>query len=157
MFTETDNNLRPAMEAFFQAYRAFTRKPDETLAALGLARVHHRILFFVASRPGMSVKELLAALGVSKQAINLPLRQLTEMELVDPRPDPQDKRVKRLQLTAEGARLESALHAQQSYLLEQAFAHTDSAVVAGWLAVNRAILQAGQEEEMEKRAQDATR
>jgi len=140
------------MEAFFQAYRAFTRKPDEILATLGLARVHHRILFFVANRPGMSVKELLAVLGVSKQAINVPLRQLVEMDLVDPRTDAQDKRVKRLQLTEEGARLESALHAQQLQLLETAFGHIDMAAVEGWLIVNRALQQLGQDESREKRA-----
>jgi DNA-binding MarR family transcriptional regulator len=133
------------MEAFFQAYRAFTRKPDETLAGLGLARVHHRILFFVASRPGLSVKELLAALGVSKQAINLPLRQLIEMELVDPQPDLSDKRIKRLTLTQEGSRLESTLHAQQLGLLEQVFSKTGGAAVEGWLTVNRALQQGGQE------------
>ena len=56
--------LRDAMKAFFHAYQAFTDKPDEMLAKRGLARVHHRILFFVALHPGLSVKDLLACLGV---------------------------------------------------------------------------------------------
>ena len=49
------------MEAFFHAYKTFTAKPDEMLARRGLARVHHRILFFVAHYPGLSVKDLLAS------------------------------------------------------------------------------------------------
>ena len=48
-----------AMEAFFFGYQAFTSKPDEILARRGLSRVHHRILFFIAKYPGLSVKELL--------------------------------------------------------------------------------------------------
>ncbi|MCO2652670.1 MarR family transcriptional regulator [Pseudomonas aeruginosa] len=70
------------MEAFFFAYQAFTTKPDEMLARRGLGRVHHRVLFFIARYPGLSVKELLALLGVTKQALNIPLRQLLEMNLI---------------------------------------------------------------------------
>ena len=55
-----------AMEAFFHSYRAFTAKPDEMLARRGLSRVHHRILFFIARNPGLSVSQLLAALGVTR-------------------------------------------------------------------------------------------
>ena len=71
-----------AMEAFFLGYQAFTAKADEMLARRGLGRVHHRILFFIARYPGLSVKELLAALGVSKQALNIPLRRLTKQAAV---------------------------------------------------------------------------
>lgn len=68
-----------AMEAFFFGYQAFTAKPDEMLAKRGLSRVHHRILFFIAKYPGLNMTELLGYLGVSKQALNMPLRQLIEM------------------------------------------------------------------------------
>lgn len=142
MTNETRTDLRPAMEAFFHAYMAFTCKPDEILARRGLARVHHRILFFVARRPAMSIKELLASLGVTKQAINIPLRQLIEMGLIATRPDEQDKRIKRLTLTDEGTRLETDLHRQQVRLLERAFAATGPAAVEGWMKVNQELARA---------------
>ena len=47
----TDQRL--IMERFFLAYQAFTAKPDEMLARRGLSRVHHRILFFIASYPAL--------------------------------------------------------------------------------------------------------
>lgn len=129
-------DLRLAMEDFFHAYMAFTVKPDEILAKRGLARVHHRILFFVAHRPLLSVKDLLAALGVSKQAINIPLRQLIEMNLIQTNADSLDKRIKRLSLTMEGQRLEESLHKEQVRLLERAFSTTGAQAVYGWLSVN---------------------
>lgn len=52
-----------AMEAFFFGYQAFTAKADEMLERRGLSRVHQRIVFFIARYPGLSVKELLTALG----------------------------------------------------------------------------------------------
>ena len=81
-----------AMEAFFFGYQAFTAKADEMLERRGLSRVHQRIVFFIARYPNLSVKELLALLGVSKQALNMPLRQLVEMHLVDSVASESDKR-----------------------------------------------------------------
>jgi DNA-binding MarR family transcriptional regulator len=129
------------MEAFFRAYMAFTAKPDEILAKRGLARVHHRIMFFVARRPGLSVKELLAALGVTKQAINFPLRQLIEMDLISTHSDHQDRRIKRLTLTQEGNILENDLHKQQVKLLERAFGVGGEPAVDGWLKINQELSQ----------------
>lgn len=130
-----------AMEAFYFSYRAFTAKPDEILARRGLGRVHHRILFFVARQPGLSVKELLATLGVSKQALNIPLRQLQEMQLIHSEASESDKRKRLLTLSAEGAQLESALRSEQAHLLQRAFAEAGEQAVHGWLAVNQALAQ----------------
>src|SRR5690606_27646635 len=97
-----------AMQAFFMAYQAFTARPDEMLARRGLSRVHHRILFFLARSPALSVTQLLACLDVSKQALNIPLRQLQEMQLVISAAAADDKRKRELKLSPEGARLEAS-------------------------------------------------
>ncbi|MNZ42584.1 MarR family protein [compost metagenome] len=128
-----------AMEDFFFSYRAFTAKPDEILARRGLSRVHHRILFFIARYPGLSVKELLAALGVSKQALNIPLRQLLEMHLISSEASASDKRKRLLGLTEEGEKLETALRREQARLLERAFSEAGEDAVKGWLTVNQAL------------------
>lgn len=133
-----------AMEAFFFGYQAFTAKPDEMLARRGLSRVHHRIVFFIACYPGLGMQELLAALGVSKQALNMPLRQLMEMQLVASTPAADDKRKRQLGLTPEGAKLEQALRREQAKLLQRIFSDAGEAAVNGWLAVNRALGQTRQ-------------
>jgi len=128
-----------AMEAFFFGYQAFTAKADEMLERRGLSRVHQRIVFFIARYPNLSVKELLALLGVSKQALNMPLRQLLEMHLVESVASETDKRKRLLELTAEGARFEQALRREQVKLLERVFAEAGETAVNGWLAVNLAL------------------
>ncbi|MGE1175610.1 MarR family winged helix-turn-helix transcriptional regulator [Pseudomonas sp. BW7P1] len=128
-----------AMEAFFFGYQAFTAKADEMLERRGLSRVHQRIVFFIARYPNSSVKELLTLLGVSKQALNMPLRQLQEMHLVDSVASEVDKRKRLLELTVEGAKLEQALRREQVKLLERAFAEAGETAVNGWLAVNTAL------------------
>ncbi|MBU1330437.1 MAG: MarR family transcriptional regulator [Gammaproteobacteria bacterium] len=128
-----------AMEAFFFGYQAFTAKADEMLARRGLSRVHHRILFFIAKYPGLSMKQLLGYLGVSKQALSIPLRQLQEMNLVVSVTAAEDKRKRLLGFTAEGAKLERALRREQAKLLQRAFAEAGEAAVNGWLTVNQAL------------------
>ncbi|HTO18130.1 MAG TPA: MarR family transcriptional regulator [Pseudomonas sp.] len=132
---------RQIMEAFFGAYRAFTAKPDEMLARRGLSRMHHRILFFIAHQPGLSVSELLTRLGVTKQALNIPLRQLVEMQLVDSAPAADDKRKRLLALTPEGAKLEQKLRQEQIRTLQAVFGEVGEEAVAGWLQVNQALAE----------------
>lgn len=128
-----------AMEAFFFGYQAFTAKADEMLARRGLSRVHHRVLFFIAKYPGLSMKQLLGYLGVSKQALSIPLRQLQEMNLVVSVTADEDKRKRLLGFTAEGAKLERALRREQAKLLQRAFAEAGEAAVNGWLTVNQTL------------------
>ncbi|KJZ65553.1 MarR family winged helix-turn-helix transcriptional regulator [Pseudomonas fluorescens] len=128
-----------AMEAFFFGYQAFTAKADEMLERRGLSRVHQRIVFFIARYPNLSVKELLALLGVTKQALNIPLRQLVEMHLVNSVASQTDKRKRLLELTDDGARFEQSLRREQVKLLERVFAEAGETAVNGWLAVNLAL------------------
>ena len=128
-----------AMEAFFFGYQAFTAKADEMLERRGLSRVHQRIVFFIARYPNLSVKVLLALLGVTKQALNIPLRQLVEMHLVNSVASETDKRKRLLELTDDGARFEQSLRREQVKLLERVFSEAGEAEVNGWLAVNLAL------------------
>lgn len=128
-----------AMKAFFFGYQAFTAKADEMLARRGLSRVHHRILFFIAMYPGLSMKELLNYLGVSKQALNIPLRQLIEMHLVESQASTNDKRKRLLAFTAEGAKLELALRREQAKMLQRALDDTGEDAMNAWMQVNQAL------------------
>ena len=132
------------MEAFFFGYQAFTAKADEMLARRGLSRVHQRIVFFIAHYPGVSVKELLILLGVSKQALNTPLRQLIEMDLVRSVAPETDKRKRLLELTADGVRFEKTLRREQVKLLQRVFAQAGEDAVNGWLTINQALGQSRQ-------------
>ena len=130
---KNQTSQQTAMEAFFFGYQAFTAKADEMLERRGLSRVHQRIVFFIARYPGLSVKELLTVLGVSKQALNIPLRQLMEMHLVNSVAPESDKRKRLLELTADGRRFEESLRREQVKLLQRAFSEAGEAAVNGWV------------------------
>jgi DNA-binding MarR family transcriptional regulator len=129
------DQLLRAIELLFFAYREFTDRPDRILERRGLGRTHHRILYFVGRHPGISVGGLLDILAVSKQALNAPLRQLSEMGLIALSPDADDRRVKRLNLTAAGQSLEAELTGAQMRFLSVAFETAGTANEAGWTKV----------------------
>ena len=134
-------NQQIAMEAFFFGYQAFTAKADEMLERRGFSRVHQRIVFFIARYPDLSVKELLGLLGVSKQALNAPLRQLIAMNLVHSTTPQTDKRKRLLGLSDEGIKFERALRREQVKLLQRVFGEAGQEAVDGWLTVNQALGQ----------------
>jgi DNA-binding MarR family transcriptional regulator len=121
MPSERENDLSELILVFFYAYRRFIETPDKWLAEVGLGRVHHRLMFTVAHNPGCSVGELLAVLGVTKQAVHAPLRDLVRGGWVSSTPGETDRRQKCLRLTEKGAALESQLSGHQRDRLAAAF------------------------------------
>ena len=131
--------LRKIIEAFYFGYRQFTSIADEVIEERGLNRVHHRILYFVGQNPGIGVGGLLEILQVSKQALNLPLRQLLEMQFITNEVDENDRRIRRLQLSDKGKELEMQLTQMQMSLMEDALNTSPEGSAEGWLSIMTAI------------------
>ena len=141
-----DPRLDEAWELMHFALRAVIAQPDQMLAKRGLSRVHHRILFFVARTPDITVNRLLTVLNVSKQALNQPLRELYAQKLVAWTPAPNDRRQRRLVLTDAGRELEHRLTAPQHALFAEALAAAGPRGEASWRRVMRRMA----EEEMRR-------
>jgi DNA-binding MarR family transcriptional regulator len=90
------------VELLFFAYRDFTGEPDAILAELGFGRAHHRVLHFVARRPGLRVADLLDILRITKQSLARVLKQLIDDGFVEQRLGEVDRRERRLYPTAKG-------------------------------------------------------
>jgi DNA-binding MarR family transcriptional regulator len=129
------NDLNKALEAFYYAHRAIIARPDAILAQYGLSRVHHRILYFIARQPGLSVNDLLKCLDVTKQSLSAPMRKLLELRLVAAEVDVFDRRIKRLRLTADGEHLEHELTTHQRKRFAKAFDAAGPEGKAFWFQV----------------------
>ena len=130
--SQRDEELNRALEAMHFGFRAMTYKPDQRLAELGLTRIHHRILYFIARHPGCSVNELLAIMRVSKQYLHRPLKKLIELDYIDQAADATDRRIRRLQLTASGTKLEYELSETQRRRFAEIFAEAGADAEAHW-------------------------
>lgn len=135
----SDARLQQAMELFYFGYRAFTAIPDQILQDKGLGRVHHRILYFVGRNPALNINELLQILCVSKQALNAPLRKLTELGLIEVETASHDRRVKQLRLSKAGAKLEGQLTQSQMQHMASAFTEGGDKAIEGWEKIMQAM------------------
>jgi DNA-binding MarR family transcriptional regulator len=129
------DELDLALESMHFGFRAMTYKPDQRLAELGLARVHHRLLYFVARHPGCSINELLGIMRITKQYLNRPLRQMIDLGYIAQRSDASDRRVRRLELTARGKKLEHELTEVQRRRFEEIFKQAGPTAEKHWRKV----------------------
>ncbi|HEX7005632.1 MAG TPA: MarR family transcriptional regulator [Alphaproteobacteria bacterium] len=127
--------LRQGIELLLHAQRDFAAEADPLLQRHGLGRAHHRALYFVGRYPSISVSELLALLGITKQSLSRVLRDLTERRLIAVRPGTSDRRQRRLTLTEEGGALEAQLTEGQSRRLARAYRQAGAEAVEGFRKV----------------------
>ena len=137
-----DAALRQAIELLFFAYRDFTGDADALLARWGFGRAHHRVIYFVGRRPGISVGELLAILRITKQSLARVLGQLMREGFVVQRIDAGDRRRRRLYLTVEAEALERKLTERQAARLVAAWTSAGEAAADGFRAVLQAMIDA---------------
>ena len=109
----TREELVACAELLFFAYREFTAGPDAILEEYGFGRAHHRVLHFVHRHPGLRVADLLDVLKITKQSLARVLKQLIGKGFIMQRAGNDDRRERRLFVTAKGGRLADKLTALQ--------------------------------------------
>jgi DNA-binding MarR family transcriptional regulator len=132
--------MRSAIELLYFAYREFTADADAMLARYGFRRAHHRVIYFVGRQPGMSVRDLLAVLRITKQSLAPVLAELIRRGFIVQRADPGDRRRRKLYLSAEADALERRLSMRQAERLADAFAAAGEGASDGFCRVLRAMI-----------------
>ena len=130
-----EQELNLALESMHFGFRAMTYRPDQQLAQLGLARIHHRLLYFLARHPDCSVNELLRIMRISKQYLHQPLKKMIAQGYVSQLADCADRRIKRVRLTAKGKKLEFELTEVQRQRFAEIFKQTGAAAEKHWRQV----------------------
>ncbi|WP_416795431.1 MarR family winged helix-turn-helix transcriptional regulator [Ciceribacter azotifigens] len=108
------------IERLFFAYRDFVSDPDAILAKIGYGRAHHRVVYFVSRRPGMTVADLLGILQITKQSLARVLKELIDSGYIRQIAGPADRRQRRLYPTLAGRELALALSQPQSLRISRA-------------------------------------
>ncbi|MGV3041790.1 MarR family winged helix-turn-helix transcriptional regulator [Staphylococcus rostri] len=103
---------------FYFAYKTFISTADDMIESYGMSRQHHRFLFFINKLPGITIKELLETLEISKQGSHATLRKLREEDLITEQVSEVDRRVKHLYATEKGRTLITKLNQAQDELLQ---------------------------------------
>lgn len=132
--------VRRGIELLFFGHAHFWRTLDAALAAEQLGRADYRALYFIARQPGLSVSDLLALLGISKQSLGRVIGPLEARGLVATRPGGRDRRQKELRLTEAGKTLEAGLFAQLRDAMGRAYSAAGQDAVTGFWRVSEALI-----------------
>lgn len=139
--------IRGGMDLLFLASVKHLKRADERLFRVGLGRAHHRVLYFVARRPGMAVTELLDLLDVAKQSYQRVANDLLRKGLLEHRQSERDKRQRLVFLTAAGSDLESEIFEEMHGNVVQAYSASGAQAVAGfWTVLQHLIGSDGREQ-----------
>ena len=134
--------IRRGIELLYFGYSHLTRAIDADLATQGLGRAHHRALYFIARQPDLTVSELLALLGITKQSLGRVLGELSDRGLVQSRSGERDRRQRLLRLTDAGRELETRLFDGLREKLGAAYVSAGQDAVGGFWAVLEGLIPA---------------
>ena len=134
--------LRRGIELLFFGYGSLLARVDERLAADGLGRAHHRAMYLVARRPGITVGALIALLGVTKQSLGRTLNELAARGLIESSVGRDDRRQRLLRLTLAGTAIETALFEALRQALSAAYNAAGPAAVGGFWQVLEGLIPA---------------
>ncbi len=134
------DQLHQGIELLFYAYRDFTTECDAILATYGFGRAHHRVIYFVARSPAISVAELLSILRITKQSLSRVLSQLVREGFVSVEKAQTDRRRRLLSLTEKGKELERRLSEVQRARIGEAYRAAGGDAVEGYRKVLLGII-----------------
>lgn len=132
--------IRRGIELLFFGHAELMGSADMVLKREGLGRAHHRALYFVARKPELSVGELIALLGITKQSLGRVLGELEERGLIERLPGKTDRRQVLLRLTPQGSTLESELFAALRARMSEAYSDAGPEPVGGYWTLLEALL-----------------
>ena len=131
------------IELMFFAYRDLVGDADQLLANFGVGRAHHRVLHFVARRPGLTIAELLDILKITKQSLNRVLKEMIDRDYVEARPGMKDRRQRQLFPTARGQALALDIALLQSKRFARVFGELPEGARAQAIEFLLAMVDAG--------------
>jgi DNA-binding MarR family transcriptional regulator len=121
-------------------HRAQRQRAIET-AGLAVSPLEARVLGFFARNPGATLTDLAAHSGRDKSQLARLIGSLRERGLLDARPDEQDRRNLRLQVTAAAEAVHRAMRTQMRRLAKAALADMDEEERMRFLASLRKVAQ----------------
>ncbi|HZG33515.1 MAG TPA: MarR family transcriptional regulator [Sphingopyxis sp.] len=132
--------VRRGIEYLFFAHGSLWRTIDARLAEQDLGRAHYRALYFIARQPGLTISDLLALLGITKQSLGRVVKDLEARDYLATRPGNRDRRQKELRLTDAGRAVEASIFGVLRDAMSRAYTHAGQTAVTGFWQVSEALM-----------------
>jgi DNA-binding MarR family transcriptional regulator len=135
--------LDDALELMFFGWSGLIRKAEVYFASIGLTRTHRRILYIIARHEGVTIGNIQLILGISKQALHRPMKQLLEEKFVVAIRNPKSHRFKMLHLTPKGRKAEAKASSHERRIMNKAFMQVGNSSRKAWSEIMAFLAQHG--------------
>ena len=135
-----DGQIKDFIQLLLYAYRETFSDPNEILKKNSLGAAHHRTLHLIERDEGISVKELLVKLKVTKQSLNRVLKDLKKLKIIKQIKDRNDSRKKLLYLDELGKEFFNEIFKAQKSRIFNALKNSDSKSVLNFKDVLKKII-----------------
>ena len=135
-----DDQIKDFIQLLLYAYRETFSDPNEILKKNSLGAAHHRTLHLIERDEGISVKELLVKLKVTKQSLNRVLKDLKKLKIIKQIKDRNDSRKKLLYLDELGKEFFNEIFKAQKSRIFNALKNSDSKSVLNFKDVLKKII-----------------
>jgi DNA-binding MarR family transcriptional regulator len=139
--TASGEELHDLFHAVFELHGTLTAVMDDVHARVGLRTSQCMVTDALERQGTASVPEIAAALGVSRQHVQVTCDELERMGVVEFRDSPRHKRSKLVTLTDHGRRLVARAGKAEAAIIEKALPGVDRGKTTGAAALLRAIAQ----------------
>jgi DNA-binding MarR family transcriptional regulator len=130
-----EEELDHGLELLYFAARQLHADAVQLRAEGAMDEVDHQALFVIERHPGVTLAELCALLGVSKQTLSRHLQRLAQGGLIEHEASAHDRRKRPLRLTARATAMLARIHALQKRRLRLAFKSAGATAVEGFQRV----------------------
>jgi DNA-binding MarR family transcriptional regulator len=130
-----EEELERGLDLLYFASHQLNQDAASTRAQGTIDETDHHTLFLIDRQPGITLAELCAVLGTSKQTLSRHLRRLVVAGLIEQEATLHDRRKRPLRLTGKAAGLLAEIKAQQKRRLRLAFKSAGANAVEGFQRV----------------------
>jgi|TARA_B100000929_G_scaffold285263_1_gene268629 DNA-binding MarR family transcriptional regulator len=100
-----DEQIKEFIEKLFLSYRDTFSDSKTILNKYSLGIAHNKVLHILSTYKGITIRELLNKLKITKQSLNRILRDLIKIDIVTFKKDSKDTRVKHVYLNEKGEKI----------------------------------------------------
>ena len=135
-----DDQLKDLIEKLFLGYRETFSDSKKILNKYSIGLAHQKVIHLLSMYEGISVSELIKKLKITKQCLNIVIKDLIKLELINFQKDDQDSRIKHLFLNDKGKKIFSEIFETQKKRIYNALLNSSSEEVLNFDNVLKKII-----------------
>ena len=135
-----DDYLKEFIEKLFIGYRESFNDPKKILNKYSLGIAHHKAIHLISLHQGITISQLLRKLKVTKQSLNIVLKDLISLDAIQFKKGEKDTRLKHVFLTKKGNQIFNEIFFAQKKRIYKALINSSSVEINSFNNVLKKII-----------------